>query len=142
MRSKRLQKEIRQLQTSSDESIKLLAVEDNFRLRIEITGAADSLYSNEKYVLQFVFPDNYPTESPTVTFVGKVPIHPHIYKVGHICLSTLGDDWTPIMNTLGICLSIISMMSSAKVKESPPNDNDYNLRTPPKTGWWYDDNNA
>ena len=143
MRAKRLQKEIKFLKTNSSEDVKLLDTGDNiFNLRIEITGAKDSLYDGEKYILQFKYGENYPTESPTVTFVGKVPIHPHIYNVGHICLSILGDDWSPVLTTHSVCLSIISMMSSAKVKEPPPNDDTYNHKSPPKFGWLYDDNNA
>lgn len=32
-----------------------------------------------------------------VTFTGEnIPVHPHVYSNGHICLSILSDDWTPV----------------------------------------------
>ena len=56
-----------------------------------------------------------------VTFVPPhVPVHPHIYSNGHICLSILDSDWTPAMNVMSVCLSIQSMLSSAKQKVEGP----------------------
>ena len=31
-------------------------------------------------------------------------------------------DWTPVMNTESVCRSIVSMLSSAKKKQKPAND--------------------
>ena len=33
----------------------------------------------------------YPIEAPVVTFISPIPLHPHIYSNGHICLSILYD---------------------------------------------------
>ena len=82
-----------------------------------MTGPTETLYDGEQFCLQFKFGPKYPFESPEVTFVGdKVPIHPHIYSNGHICLSILTEDWSPALSVETVCLSITSMLSSAKEK--------------------------
>jgi len=111
--------------------------------RVEVTGPADTLYDGEEFVLQFKFGPRYPFESPEVTFVGeKVPVHEHIYSNGHICLSILSEDWSPALSVETVCLSITSMLSTAKEKKLP-DDNALYVRTcsknPKKTSWWFHD---
>lgn len=85
----------------------------------------------------------YPFDSPSVTFVGKnIPEHSHIYSNGHICLSILSDDWTPALSVQAVCLSILSMLSSATKKERPPDDLIYTKtcnKDPKRTKWMYHD---
>jgi len=54
------------------------------------------------------------------------PIHPHIYTNGNICLSIIYDDWSPALGVEAVCHSMVSMLSSAKEK-NPPADNDMHL---------------
>ncbi|EAL20504.1 hypothetical protein CNBE4240 [Cryptococcus deneoformans B-3501A] len=81
-----------------------------------------------------------------VTFVvddmWQAPIHPHIYSNGHICASILGNDWSPVLNAVSICITMQSMLASNKSKVRPEGDQRYVRNAPanPKlTSWKYDD---
>ena len=84
---------------------------------VTLEGASGTLYDGEQFQLQFKFSPKYPFDSPQVVFVGSnIPVHPHIYSNGHICLSILTEDWSPALSVQSICLSVISMLSSCKEK--------------------------
>jgi len=104
------------------------------------------LYKNETFHLMVRFDPEYPFKSPAVQFVVsdkvKPPIHPHVYTNGHICASILGDDWSPTLSVMAICITIQSMLASCKKKELPEGNDDY-VRTAPdnpkKTRFVYHD---
>ena len=76
-------------------------------------------------------------------FVGTPPVHEHIYSCGFICLSTLSTDWTPALKTSSVCLSIISMLSSAHEKKKPANDESSSkymaTKSPKDINWHFED---
>eukprot|EP00053_Salpingoeca_punica_P005645 m.55682 g.55682 ORF g.55682 m.55682 type:complete len:152 (-) comp13335_c0_seq1:196-651(-) len=113
---------------------------------LEMRGAAGTVYDGEVFLLKITFTDKYPFEAPEAVFEGNAPQHPHIYSNGHICLSLLGDDWTPALTVSTLCTSILSMMSSCQRKEWPSGNDGYVQRwassgrpSPKKTSWWYHD---
>ena len=109
---------------------------------IHFSCPTGTIYAGERYTLAVIFEDTYPFEGPEVLFVGKPPVHEHIYTNGYICLSTLYE-WTPNLNVGVLVLSIISMMSSANEKTIPPNNEELtteyaNIR-PKAIDWEFED---
>ena len=112
---RRLTKELKTLNTDFCDTFQVTVVcEKSWIWHISFLGPEGSVYAGERYTLQFKFVGNYPFEAPEVMFVGEIPHHEHVYKCGYICLSTLDSDWTPALQTSSVCMSIISMMASAK----------------------------
>lgn len=75
--------------------------------------------AGETYRLKISFSPNYPIEAPEVVFVTKsnperkIPMHPHVYSNGIICLDLLDPQgWSPVHNVESICISIQSMLAS------------------------------
>ncbi len=138
----RLQKELQDIKKFED----TLTVEVNKNKtttwRVSFKGAEDTLYSGESYTLQFKFSNEYPIDSPEVIFVGDIPAHEHIYSNGYICLSILFDGWTPALRVSSVCMSIISMLSSATEKKRPPDDDYFSAKYtkgPKSVTWIFDD---
>ena len=112
---------------------------------------ANPIYQGEAYRLKFEFSSNYPigiytpspfpfpsdllthhflSEPPEVVFVRHpdrpIPIHPHIYTNGIICLDLLASQgWSPVQNVESVCLSIQSMLTGNAKKERPPGDAEF-----------------
>ncbi|KIP04064.1 hypothetical protein PHLGIDRAFT_110093 [Phlebiopsis gigantea 11061_1 CR5-6] len=133
--SRRLQKELRDLQTQGTPiGIVLLQADDfqTWKLSIEVLG--NTLYQGEKFALRFQFDSSYPITPPAVTFVAdgeyNAPMHPHVYSNGHICASILGNEWSPVLTVAAVCITLQSMLASCKVSCSPPDDQRYVLHAP------------
>jgi len=145
--ARRLGKELREIQTEGcPVGITLVQANDFEKWLFTIEVMGESLYQGEAYTLQFRFDANYPISSPAVQFVvidGKLaPIHPHVYSNGHICASILGNEWSPVLSVVAVCVTLQSMLASCKKKERPV-DNDRYVRNAPenpkKTLFHYDD---
>ncbi|KAJ4462853.1 putative Ubiquitin-conjugating enzyme E2 W [Paratrimastix pyriformis] len=141
---RRLMKELESLVKNPVEFATIDAKDDNLaRMIANLTGPAGTIYAGEHFVLQFTFPATYPIDSPEVVFLPPhVPMHKHIYSVGHICLSSLYDQWSPTLGIRGVLLSIISMLASSPRKERPADDADYAREctlNPKDTSWAFHD---
>jgi ubiquitin-conjugating enzyme E2 W len=88
---------------------------------------SDPLYNDQTYRLKFTFTQSYPIEAPEVVFVRDeshpIPMHPHIYSNGIICLDLLDrTGWSPVHNVESVCVSLQSMLTSNTKNERPPGD--------------------
>jgi len=147
--SRRLTKELVGLREECPAGITLLSAEDlkSWTLSLELLG--ESLFKDEVFALRFTFGSRYPIEAPEVVFVVndkyKAPMHPHVYSNGHICASILGSEWSPVLNTSTICITLQSMLASCKKKERPEGNDRYVKNAPlsPKnTHFLYDDDSV
>lgn len=152
---KRLLKEFRDLMSLPAPGISLVSHDDlltefTFRVQVDNPCYPDS----DGYHLRVVIGNEYPIDSPQVMFIlytdvdsdddlrPSIPLHPHVYSNGHICLSVLGEGWTPACSILVCVLLIQLMLLLNNTLERPPDDAAYVAHAPsnPKnTSWHYHD---
>jgi len=75
-----------------------------------IEGPKDSPFEGGIFHLYLNFPKNYPIKPPTVTFKTKI-YHCNIASNGAICLDILKGNWSPVLTTQKILLSICSLLT-------------------------------
>ena len=150
-RLNRLNKELANIKTFPEFST--IVDENNPRKwYISFKGVENTLYAGQNFTLQFTFSVEYvkhifynlniqPIESPEVIFIGNIPVHECVYSNGFICLNILYNGWSPAWRVHYICSSILSMLSSAKVKKKPIGDRIFSARkyTGPKQIKWFFD---
>lgn len=141
---KRILKELNALLEASDPTIVVADHQDVSSLFIHLYIKNHALYPGDQaYTLNYKTSSDYPFTAPIVVFVGDtIPLHPHVYSNGHICLDVLYDNWTPAQTMMSICLSLQSMLQSNQLAERPEGDKLYCQsapKDPSKSKWLYHD---
>jgi ubiquitin-conjugating enzyme E2 W len=121
MSAKRLQKELAKIQGTLPPGITLVSAPDLKEWQMDLRVLDNPLYDpDEHFRLRFTFSSSYPIEAPEVVFVERasepvrrIPMHPHVYSNGIICLDLLdAQGWSPVHNVESICISLQSMLAS------------------------------
>jgi len=93
---------------------------------------SNPIYLHQIFRLRFRFSSKYPIEAPEVMFVKvtdpprPIPLHPHIYTNGIICLDLLdASGWSPVHNVESVCVSLQSMLTGNTKAERPGGDDDF-----------------
>ncbi|KAA8902113.1 ubiquitin-conjugating enzyme/RWD-like protein, partial [Sphaerosporella brunnea] len=115
--------------------ITLVQADDLQKWQMDIQVLDDNpLYKGKTFRLSFRFSRNYPIEAPEVMFITaparEIPMHPHIYSNGVICLDLLssGNGWSPVQSVETVCMSIQSMLTGNSKNERPEGDEQFVLR--------------
>ncbi len=102
-RMKRLQIEMMDTMKSYD----LELVDENmYEWQIAINGPNDTPYYGGTFLLRVKFPDNYPDQSPVVSFETKI-YHPNVSRHGNVCL---GREWNARISVKSIIDGIVQLM--------------------------------
>jgi ubiquitin-conjugating enzyme E2 W len=149
--AKRLGKELQKISNSLPPGIELVSADnlEEWLLDIKVLDS-NPLYQNETYRLKFRFSSTYPIEPPEVVFVKlpdrPIPMHPHVYSNGIICLDLLGQQgWSPVQNVESVCMSLQSMLTGNSKNERPQGDEEFvrgNRLRPKDIEFYYHDNDV
>ncbi len=147
LRNKRLAKELVAMKKTPTNGIDIIDSSTLEEWKVRIRVPENQLYKDQTYCLRLKFSTSYPIEAPETVFLATresptIPVHPHVYGNGHICLDLLYQGWSPVQTCESVCMSIQSMLASNTKNERPP-DNDQYVRhagtNPKKTNFVFHD---
>ncbi|KOS38639.1 hypothetical protein ACN38_g10549 [Penicillium nordicum] len=154
--TKRLSKELLKMQEHVPPGITIVKCDnlEEWQMDIKILDN-NPLYLDQTYRLKFTFSKKYPIEPPEVQFIQcpastdtprTIPMHPHIYSNGIICLDLLGSaGWSPVQTVESVCMSLQSMLTANNRDERPAGDKEFiatNRRRIRDINFVYEDDNV
>ena len=111
MALKRIQKELKEL--FEDPLLMCTAGptdDDLFQWQATIVGPEGSPYEGGLFIINIVFPSDYPFKPPKLNFITRI-YHCNISAQGDICLDILKDQWSPALTISKVLLSLCSLLT-------------------------------
>ena len=88
---------------------------DLFSFTIAIT-AEEGYWKGGTYSFQFNFPPNYPFKAPKMKCVEKI-YHPNIDSEGHVCVSVLREDYSPVLSLNHFIQSLLFILYTPNLSD-------------------------
>lgn len=109
--AKRLQSELHDLIMADLDGVSAYPQDDNlFHWVGTVDGVPDTPYEGTSFQLLLKFPDDYPYQPPTVSFITPC-FHPNVDVHGTICLDILQEKWSPVQSASSVLLSIQTLLN-------------------------------
>ncbi|CAB4286152.1 unnamed protein product [Prunus armeniaca] len=103
---KQLAKELKNLDESPPEGIKVGVNDDDFSIiYADIEGPAGTPYENGVFRMKLLLSRDFPHSPPKGYFLTKI-FHPNIATNGEICVNTLKKDWNPSLGLRHILIVV------------------------------------
>ncbi|XP_038984710.1 ubiquitin-conjugating enzyme E2 22-like [Phoenix dactylifera] len=103
---KQLAKELKNLDETPPEGIKVLVNDDDFStIFADIEGPAGTPYENGIFRMKLLLSHDFPQSPPKGYFLTKI-FHPNIATNGEICVNTLKKDWNPSLGLRHVLLVV------------------------------------
>lgn len=103
---KQLAKELKNLDETPAEGIKVCVNEDDFStIFADIEGPAGTPYENGVFRMKLILSRDFPHSPPKGYFLTKI-FHPNIATNGEICVNTLKRDWNPSLGLRHVLIVI------------------------------------
>ncbi|KAG8372219.1 hypothetical protein BUALT_Bualt12G0043700 [Buddleja alternifolia] len=103
---KQLAKELKNLDETPPEGIKVGVNDDNFSvIYADIEGPAGTPYENGVFRMKLILSHDFPQSPPKGYFLTKI-FHPNIATNGEICVNALKRDWNPSLGLRHVLIVI------------------------------------
>ena len=90
-----------------------------FEWEATIQGPPGTLFECGTFILDLIFPADYPLNPLNVTFKTKI-YHNNINSEGYIRFDTLSHNWSPTLNIEKVLLSIQSLFTDCNPDDCQP----------------------
>jgi len=110
--TRRLQKELGEIRNSSSKSFRDVQVDESNLLVWQGLLVPDKApYNKGAFIIDLVFPAEYPFKPPKVSFRTKI-YHPNIDEKGQVCLPIVAaENWKPATKTEQVIQSLVGLVN-------------------------------